>query len=94
MKIGADLMRPKHRNRFGKKRIDATHPRRGRTRDAAIEMHHLLARMHPAVGAPGADRGDGLAGDPFERRFEHVLNGAAARLGLPAEQAAAVIFDS
>jgi hypothetical protein len=49
--------------------------------------------MHPAIGAAGSRGRDSCAGDRSERRLERILNRAAAGLGLPAEEAAAVVFE-
>jgi hypothetical protein len=57
-------------------------------------MHHLRARMHAAVGAARAGDAHRCIGNARQRRFERVLHGAAARLRLPAEEAAAVVFDA
>jgi hypothetical protein len=50
--------------------------------------------MHAAVGAARRGDADRLAGDRRERGLHRVLDGAAARLRLPAEEAAAVVFDA
>src|SRR5439155_6718878 len=58
------------------------------------EVHDLQAGMHAAVGpSRGADR-ERRPGDGGERRLERVLHRAAPRLGLPAEKAAAVVFEA
>jgi hypothetical protein len=50
--------------------------------------------MNAAVGAAGGSDAHPRVGDGRERRFERVLNSAASRLRLPAEEAAAVVLDS
>jgi hypothetical protein len=50
--------------------------------------------MHPAVGAARGGEADGLSGDLRQSGFDRVLDRAAARLGLPAEKAAAVVLDA
>jgi hypothetical protein len=57
-------------------------------------MHDLLARVHAAIGPAGADHGQGFAGDRGKRGLEGVLHRAPAGLRLPAEKAAAVVFES
>jgi hypothetical protein len=57
-------------------------------------MHDLLARMHAAIGPPGAGHGHGFAGDGGKRGLDGVLHRAPAGLRLPAEKAAAVVFES
>jgi hypothetical protein len=59
-----------------------------------IEMHHLGAGVHAAVGPPGASHVHGFAGDAGKGGFESVLHRAAAWLGLPAEETAAVVLES
>src|SRR5207253_10529347 len=74
--------------------VDAAHPCGVGAWSRGIEMRHLRARVHAAVGAAGGSHADRLAGDRSEGRFENVLYRAAARLGLPAEKAAAVVLES
>jgi len=50
--------------------------------------------MDAAVGAAGRSGGDLCAGDRGEGRLERILDRAAAGLGLPAEEATAVVFQS
>jgi hypothetical protein len=50
--------------------------------------------MHAAIGSSGSRQRDAVAGDLRERRFDGILNAAAARLRLPAEKAAAVVLQS
>jgi hypothetical protein len=50
--------------------------------------------MHAAIGAACAGRADGVAGDLLKRGLEGILNRPAARLGLPAEKATAVVLES
>jgi hypothetical protein len=57
-------------------------------------MHYLGAGMHAAIGAARRGHADGAAGDARQRGLQRVLNAAAARLRLPAEEAAAVVFDA
>jgi len=57
-------------------------------------MRHLNSRMDPTIGAAGADNVDRLAGDGGEPGLENILHRAAPGLGLPAEKAAAVVFQS
>jgi hypothetical protein len=56
-------------------------------------MGHLGAGMDAAVGAARAGQGHRRAGDRAERLLERILDRAAARLRLPAEEAAAVVLD-
>ena len=57
-------------------------------------MRDLHAGMNAAIGAAGAGDIDLLAGDRGERALENVLDRTAARLGLPAQKAAAVVLQS
>ena len=50
--------------------------------------------MHAAVGPARSGDADLRAGDGGERRLEGILHGAAAGLRLPAEKAAAVVFEA
>jgi hypothetical protein len=57
-------------------------------------MHNLRAGMYAAVGSTGGGDCDRDAGNAGQGRLESVLNSAAARLGLPAKEAAAVVFQT
>jgi hypothetical protein len=57
-------------------------------------VHDLRPGVHAAIGPAGGGDADRIAGDRRERRLERILDGAAARLRLPAEKAAAVVFDA
>ena len=94
VEFGVDRACPQHGDRFRQEGVDAAHPCGVGARSGGIEMRHLRARVHATVGAAGGSHADRLAGDRSERRFEHVLYRAAARLGLPAEKAAAVVLES
>ncbi len=59
-----------------------------------IEVGHLRAGVNAAIGASGGRYCDRLAGDCGQRSLERILHRAAARLGLPAEKAAAVVLQS
>jgi hypothetical protein len=50
--------------------------------------------MHAAVGPACGGHLDRECGNRRQRRLERVLDRAAARLGLPAEKAAAVVLDA
>jgi hypothetical protein len=50
--------------------------------------------MNTAIGAAGGSDAHRRAGDRRERRLERVLDGAASRLRLPAEETAAVVLDA
>jgi hypothetical protein len=50
--------------------------------------------VHAAIGAAGGRGADFGAGDLRERRLERILDRAAAGLGLPAEEATAVVLES
>jgi hypothetical protein len=50
--------------------------------------------MHAAIGAARGRRGDLFSCNGSERRLEGVLDGAAAGLRLPAEEATAVVLES
>jgi hypothetical protein len=50
--------------------------------------------MHAAVGSARGRRGDLLSRDCCQRRFERILYCAAAGLGLPAEEATAVVLQA
>jgi len=54
----------------------------------------LEARVHAAIGAAGSRGGDWRIGNRGERRLERILDRAAAGLGLPAEEATAVVLQS
>ena len=88
----AHRLRPTHGDGRRQKRVDSAYPRRQRTLDRRLEMHHLSGGMHAGVGASGANHGDLPAGDMAQRRFQFVLNRTAARLRLPAAQGATVVL--
>jgi hypothetical protein len=94
MELAIDLARPEDRDGIGQKRIHPAHPGARRTLGVGIEVNDLQPRVHPAVGPPGRGHAHGSAGDRRQSRLERVLHRAAARLGLPAEKAAAVVFDA
>jgi hypothetical protein len=50
--------------------------------------------MHAAVGSARGRRGDLLSRDGCQRRLERILYCAAAGLGLPAEEATAVVLQA
>jgi hypothetical protein len=50
--------------------------------------------MDAAIGAPGGGGAARLAGNGGEPPFQRILRGTTARLRLPAEKAAAVVFQS
>jgi hypothetical protein len=50
--------------------------------------------MDPAVGPAGGGHAYRSGRDRGERALQRILHRAAARLGLPAEEAAAVVFES
>jgi hypothetical protein len=57
-------------------------------------VHDLQAGMNAAIGPPCRSRGYRRAGDGSEPGFERILDRAAAGLGLPAEEATAVVLQS
>jgi hypothetical protein len=57
-------------------------------------VHDLRPGVHAAIGPAGGGDADRIAGDRRKRRLERILDGTAARLRLPAEKAAAVVFDA
>jgi hypothetical protein len=57
-------------------------------------MRHLLASVHAAIGPAGRHERNRMAGNFRERRFRRVLQRTAPRLGLPAEEATAVVLQS
>ena len=59
-----------------------------------IEMRHLAQRMHARIGAAGPVHGDAFAGKLLDRVLQRALNRAAIVLSLPADEFAAVIFQS
>ena len=60
---------------------------------SGFEVGDLGQGMHPTVGAAGGVAMDFALEDPFDFFFEMVLDGAQAwRLGLPAAEGGAVVF--
>jgi hypothetical protein len=57
-------------------------------------MHHLRAGVNAAVGAPSCRYRERTPRDGRDGGFQRILNRAAAGLGLPAEETAAVVLDS
>src|SRR3954471_9541947 len=94
MEFAIDLARPEDGDRVGQKRIHPSNPGARRTLGLGIEVDDLQPRVYPAVGSPGGGHLRGRAGDCREGRLERVLHRAAARLRLPAEETAAVVFES
>jgi len=89
-----DPPRPEHRDRIRQQGVDAAHPRALRARRRGVEVHHLSARVNATIGAAGAGHANRLGRDPGQCRLQGVLNRAAARLRLPAQEPAAVVFDA
>ena len=58
-----------------------------------VQMRHLAGGMNAGIGAPGADRCHGLAAELVDRLFDRLLHGEPILLALPADKAAAVIFE-
>lgn len=58
-----------------------------------IEVDDLAARMHPRIGAAGGGGGDRLVGDDANGSIEDVLDAPGVTLGLPAEEAGAVVLE-
>jgi hypothetical protein len=56
-------------------------------------VRDLQAGMDTAIGAAGGGGGDRGTGDRGERRLERILDRAAAGLGLPTEEATAVVLE-
>jgi len=57
-------------------------------------VRDLPAGMNAAIGAAGSGGGDFGTRDRDQRRLERILDRAAARLRLPAEEATAVVLQS
>ena len=94
MKRVVDPPHPQHRNRVGQHCVYAPYPGAVRARHGGIEVDHLFARMHSAIGSPCAGDLHLLARDCRHRRLHRILHRAAARLSLPAQKSAAVEFDA
>ena len=94
MEILRHVLRPEHRHRVRQQSIHAAHPRGIRPVGRSVEMHHLAPGVHAAVSPACAGHANLHAGDCRQCGFECVLHGSASRLCLPAEKAAAVIFDA
>ena len=58
-----------------------------------IDMRDLRQRMHPGIGASGAEYGRPVAGKPLKGGLERLLHREAVGLALPANEARPVIFD-
>ena len=56
-------------------------------------MRDLGQRMHPGIGAPGAEHGDASRRRTGDRGFQRLLDRQPVRLALPADEAGAAIFD-
>ena len=54
MEIRRHALRPEHRHGFGQQRVHAAHPGRIGPFGLGVEVDHLRARVHAAVGAPRA----------------------------------------
>ena len=54
----------------------------------------LLRCMDACIGPAGRDGPDRFVGDAAQRLFKCLLNGALARLSLPAVKTAAIVFDA
>jgi hypothetical protein len=59
-----------------------------------VEVHHLTTCVHASIGPASGCCSHGLAGKVRKSPFQDVLNGAAARLRLPAMEPTAVVFDA
>jgi hypothetical protein len=94
VKLGRNASCPEHRHGIRKESIHSAHPRGVRALDGGIEVHDLLAGMNAAVGPSGASHRHRAAADVRQCGLERVLYRVAARLRLPALEAAAVILES
>lgn len=94
MKLRVHHARPVHGDSIGQQRVAAPDPCAGRALHVNVEVHHLCKRVHSGVGAPGAHRIDAPVGHPRKRALKRILYRAALRLGLPAAESCAVVFES
>ncbi len=74
MEIVGNGSHPLHRNAVGQQGIQAPHPGLGPAQRGGVDMHHLAQCMHAGVGAPRANRGDGLRHKAAQSRFQGVLH--------------------
>jgi hypothetical protein len=94
MKVRGHRLNPAHAQFLGHQAIDAPNPRARRANRGRCEPDDLLCRMHTRIRSAGGVRTNRCVGDPTQCLFERLLNGALARLPLPAMKAAAVVFDA
>lgn len=57
-----------------------------------IEVTHLHGGVHARIGPARAMQPDRMAGNPTDRRLQHILHGAAMRLALPALETVSGVF--
>src|SRR5216683_4844670 len=58
-----------------------------------VEVDDLADRVNAGVGSPAGVGMDSLAGEFGDGGFQSFLNGSKSRLGLPAEEIAAVVAE-
>ena len=59
--------------------------------DVGVEIGHLAHRVHARIGAPGAERGNGMAVHAPQGLLELALHGASVALALPAAEGRSVV---
>ena len=58
---------------------------------SAVEVRHVIGRINPRIGTPGARQGDGFAQQGSKRPFERLLHGGHVGLTLPTEIGSSVV---
>ena len=69
----------------------AQHPRSVIARQ--IDMHRLIERMHPGIGAPGGTDLNLAPGQTPERNLQRLLHAEPAALALPPDEPRPVVTD-
>src|SRR5690606_24738392 len=74
--------------------VGAEHPAALASPYVHVEMHHLIFAVNPRISASRADDTDRSIRDRRESTLDHVLHIRRVRLGLPAGESTAVVFDA
>src|SRR5207249_11280153 len=91
-RLGDDLGRDHRDRRRLEMEVDGVADPVGCRLAGEVEMDALAERMDPGVGPAGGLRVYGLAAEGEDRLLQRLLHRRAVLLALPADEAAAVIF--
>lgn len=95
-KADATVRGPLHADTAWQQRVGTEHPGTQRALCVGIEVHHLTTGVDSRVGASRAYGGHRVCCHSLQCGLQRFLNGRqpGCALGLPAREAAAVVFDA